>query len=95
MNSTSGYNFTRASLRGLTVGASKPQQSAMLGDVAVPGGVWSDRQCRKIAIRQRDVTDDWRPSIVVWAVGQYISGERATLRYLTEDIAGDRRALVV
>jgi len=40
---------------GVTVGASKPQQSAMLGDVAVPGGVWSDRQCLKIAARQRDV----------------------------------------
>jgi len=27
------------------VGASNPQQLAMLGDVAVPGGVWSDRRC--------------------------------------------------
>jgi len=41
------------------VTSGKPQQSAMLGDVAVPGGVWSDRQCLKVATRQRDVTDDW------------------------------------
>jgi len=38
------------------VEASKPQQSAMLGEVAVPGAVWSDIRCLKIATRQRDVT---------------------------------------
>jgi len=43
---------------GVTVGASNPQQSALLGDVAVPGGVWSDRRCRKIATRKRGVTRD-------------------------------------
>jgi len=36
----------------------KPQQSAMLGDVAVPGGVRSERRCLKIATRQRDVTGE-------------------------------------
>jgi len=102
----------------LFVTSDKPQQSAVLGEVAVPGGVWSDRRCLKIAPRQRDVTLErlqtarrlvfvgawparggatWWPSFVVWAVGQCISGERATLIYiyLSEDTAGDRRALVV